>query len=248
MDPRLYAELAEWWPLLSPPEDYEEEAARFLELLRHALGEAPGSLLELGSGGGHLAASMPEGLDLVLLDRSPEMLSASRRLNPGRRHVQADMREVDLGRQFDAILLHDAAMYLVEPEDLAATCRVAARHLRPGGAFLVLPDVVAETFEEGITAGGAGPDWGEGDGRAARLLEWLWDPDPSDHAYRVDMAFLLREADGTVRCLHDVHTMALRDRPAWWAAIREAGLQPVQAPPRLAAECGEVFLSVKPRG
>lgn len=24
---KLYAELADWWPLLSPPEDHEEEAA-----------------------------------------------------------------------------------------------------------------------------------------------------------------------------------------------------------------------------
>ena len=26
---RMYGELASWWPLLSPPEDYEEEGAAF---------------------------------------------------------------------------------------------------------------------------------------------------------------------------------------------------------------------------
>jgi len=34
---KLYAELAEWWPLLSPPEEYDDEAAFFLATLVGAL-------------------------------------------------------------------------------------------------------------------------------------------------------------------------------------------------------------------
>ena len=34
--PRLYTELAEWWPLLSPPDTYATEAAAFLACLRTA--------------------------------------------------------------------------------------------------------------------------------------------------------------------------------------------------------------------
>lgn len=243
---QLYSELAPWWRLLSPPEHYVEEADAYLRILAHALAGPPASLLELGSGVGHHAANLPADLDLVLVDRSAAMLEQSRISNPDRRHVQADMRTLDLGRRFDAVLLHDAVMYLLEPEDLRAALDAAARHLRPGGALLVVPDVVRETFEEGISGGGGGRDWGEGDGRAARLLEWTWDPDPTDDRYRVDMSFLLREADGTVRNVHDVHILALRDRPTWWRAIRDAGLQPVQAPPLLAAQTGEVFLSRLP--
>jgi hypothetical protein len=40
MTPTLYAELAEWWPLLSAPEDYAEEAATWLTLLKEA-GDVP---------------------------------------------------------------------------------------------------------------------------------------------------------------------------------------------------------------
>lgn len=251
MSVHLYDELAPWWPLLSPPEGYADEAALLLEILTHGRGGPLASLLELGSGAGQLALHMPPGLDLTLLDLSPAMLAQSRQRNPDRIHVQADMRQAELGRAFDAVLLHDAVMYLLEPQDLAAACATAARHLVPGGAFLVLPDVVEEEFREGHVAGGTG-EWGpQAPGRggpAARMLEWHWDPVPGDGRYRVDMTLLLRDAAGAVRCVHDVHTMALRSRAALWAGIRGAGLVPVEAPPRLAARCGEVFLARKPGG
>ena len=50
--PKLYGELASWWPLLSAPADYEEEAAFYLRHLMDACERPARSLLELGSGGG----------------------------------------------------------------------------------------------------------------------------------------------------------------------------------------------------
>ena len=50
--PKLYNELAAWWPLLSPVADYTEEAAFFVQALREAGLPRSSSLLELGSGGG----------------------------------------------------------------------------------------------------------------------------------------------------------------------------------------------------
>ena len=52
---RLYSDLAVWWPLMSPPDDYVEEAADLLPLLLDG-DHSPGrTLLELGVGGGSLA-------------------------------------------------------------------------------------------------------------------------------------------------------------------------------------------------
>ena len=52
----LYAELAAWWPLLSAPSDYAEEAAYYDAALREHCVCTPRTLLELGSGD-HQAAT-----------------------------------------------------------------------------------------------------------------------------------------------------------------------------------------------
>ena len=59
-----------------------------------------------------------------------------------------------------------------------------------------------------------------------RYLEWRWDPDPSDHAYLVDFAFLLRDSCGAVRVEHDRHVGGLFPRAEWLRLLREAGFDP----------------------
>ncbi len=237
----LYDTLAPWWPVLAPPESYADEAALLLHLLSHGLGREPGSLLELGSGVGGHATHWPAALDLTLLDQSEAMLAVSRALNPGRAHVQADLREVRLGRVFDAVLLHDAVMYLTDEADLQAAFATIAAHLAPGGVALVVPDHVAESFVEGVSAGG-----GEAaDGRAARLLEWRWDPDPSDQTTRTEMSFLLRDPGGAVRAHHETHTMGLFPRRAFVRGLRAAGLEPVPIPMLDTETPYECFLAVR---
>lgn len=233
---RLYTDVAPWWPLLSPPEDYAHEAELYLALL-----QPTASLLELGSGGGHLASHFPPDLDVVLVDLAPEMLAASRKLNPDRDHREADLRTLRLDRTFDAVLLHDAVMYMLTEEDLRAAYATAFAHLREGGRFGVLPDLTRESWSESTVGGGSsGPD------RAARMLEWRWDPDPSDTTFRVDMVYLLRHPDGRVESIHDPHTMGIFSRADHVRILREVGFVMVEPDPLLAVECGELFLARKP--
>ena len=128
---KLYAELAHWWPQLRPPEDYDEETAVYLALLMQAAGRDLDSVLELGSAGGHLASNMPEALEVVLVDLSPQMLEASRALNPHREHIQADMRSLRLERCFDAVILHDAVTYMTNEVDLKAALETVKATNRP---------------------------------------------------------------------------------------------------------------------
>ncbi|MBV2185639.1 MAG: class I SAM-dependent methyltransferase [Rhizobium sp.] len=70
----LYEELADWWPLMSPPEEYAAEAGPVASLLMvNATTDRP-RLLELGSGGGHLASHLKARFDMTLVDLSPRML------------------------------------------------------------------------------------------------------------------------------------------------------------------------------
>ena len=121
--PRLYRDLAEWWPLLSAPEEYAEEAEEYRRLIDEASGGAAREVLELGSGGGNNASHMKAHFTLTLVDRSPQMLAVSRRLNPECEHVEGDMRSMRLGRTFDAVFVHDAIAYMTTEEDRARCSR-----------------------------------------------------------------------------------------------------------------------------
>src|SRR5438309_421492 len=54
--PLLYTDLADWFYLVTAPEDYEEEAAVYRDALRDAARIPLATLLELGSGGGNNAS------------------------------------------------------------------------------------------------------------------------------------------------------------------------------------------------
>lgn len=218
--PRLYDSLASWWALLSPPSEYQDEAALYARLLRAHGSADPRTVLELGSGGGNNAYWLKQSFDLTLVDLSPGMLAQSRALNPECEHAEGDMRSVRLGRMFDRVFIHDAVCYMTTESDLLLAMQTAFVHCRPGGAALFVPDFVRETFREGTDSAGAdGPD------RALRYLEWIYDPDPSDTQYNAEYAYLLRESDGSVRVELDRHVEGLFSSDDWRRLLAGAGFE-----------------------
>jgi SAM-dependent methyltransferase len=216
--PRLYSDLAAWWPLVSPSSHYGEEAADLLPTLAGAT-DSPRTVLELGSGGGSLAYHLKLHFQLTLTDISPEMLAISRSVNPECEHVLGDMRTLDVGRTFDLVFIHDAIMYLVDAVSVRAALATASRHCRAGGGLVVVPDCVRETFEPATECGGDdGPD-----GRALRYLEWDWDPDPADDTFETIYTFVLREPNGELHVEMDQHHVGLFSRASWLKWLGEAG-------------------------
>ena len=102
-EPRLYAQLADWWPALSDPADYEEEAAIFRAALDEASGGKVRTVLELGSGGGNNASWLKHHYAMTLVEPSDGMRVHSEKLNPECEHLAGDMRDVRLGRTFDCV-------------------------------------------------------------------------------------------------------------------------------------------------
>jgi SAM-dependent methyltransferase len=223
--PRLYTDLAAWWPLLSAPEEYAEEAADYLRILRDESTLEVREVLELGSGGGNNASHLKRAFHLTLVDLSPGMLEVSRRLNPECRHVLGDMRSVRLGWSFDAVFVHDAIDYMTSEDGLGAVIQTAFEHCRPGGVALFVPDHVRETFEPTTDSGGH-----DGVDRALRYLEWTWDPDPDDTTYRTDFTYVLHEPDGTIHTELDPHICGLFPRATWLRLIEETGFEARSVP------------------
>ncbi len=231
---RIYHELANWWPLISPTAEYEQEAAYLSVLLSSACDQARPvrTLLDLGSGGGHVAVHLKDKFTLTLVDVSDDMLAVSRELNPECVHARGDMRTIRLGRQFDAVLVHDAIDYITTQGDLLQVARTAFAHCRPGGIALFVPDYVAETFRE-FTGGGGGDT--DSAGRLGSFRERTWDPDPSDDWVQAEYEFSLRSADGTVQVIREAHRLSAFSRATWSRVLPEAGFEPdpswTQPPP-----------------
>jgi SAM-dependent methyltransferase len=222
---RLYRDLAGWWPLISPVEEYADEAAA----LARVLSAAPvpvRDVLDLGSGGGHIAVHLKQRLALTLVDLSQDMLSVSRTLNPECAHEQGDMRTIRLGRTFDAVLVHDAVDYMTSEADLRLVIETAFAHCRPGGVALFVPDHVRETFREGGGQGGGD----DAAGRRARFRERTWDPDPADTWVQAEYEFELREADGTVEVVRESHRLGMFGRGTWLRLLTGAGFEAVTGP------------------
>ena len=220
-EPKLYGELAEWYPLLTAPEDYVEEAAFYAQTLIAACDDPPATLLELGSGAGHNASHMKSRFDRVtLVEPSEGMLAHSRRLNPECEHVVGDMRTARLGREFDCVFVHDAVCYMTSREDLVRAMETAFAHCRPGGVALFAPDAVRENFRTSVSHGGH-----DGASRSLRYLEWKWDPDEDDTTYVVDYAYLLRDETGRVRAIHDRHVEGLFARDDWLTLLGRVGFE-----------------------
>ena len=215
---KLYAELAEWWPIFSAPAEYLEEAAFFERVLIDFCHPAPRRVLELGSGGGNNASHLKARFAMTLVDVSPQMLAVSRALNPECEHLEGDIRTLRLGRTFDAVFVHDAICHMTTDGDLRAVIETAFEHCRPGGVALFAPDFVRETFVENTDHGGNDTDRG-----SVRFVQWTTDPDPRDTTYFVDFAILIRDRDGAMRVEHDRHTYGLFARAKWRRLLRESG-------------------------
>jgi trans-aconitate methyltransferase len=237
----LYRELVPWYRLVDPPDEHLEEAASYQQAFERAATAPPETLLDLGAGAGHNAVHLKRRFRCTLTDLSEEMLALSREINPECEHVVGDMRSLRLNRTFDAVLVHDAIMYMTSEEDLHAAATTAFTHTRPGGVAIFAPDFLRETFHE-ISEIIKGDDGARG----LRCLEWMWDPDPGDTTYVVDYAFLLRDGN-VMRAVHDHHVEGLFARATWERILADAGygVATIQRPIG-DGEMDEIFLCRRP--
>lgn len=236
---RLYSDLAYLWPLVSPPEDYAEEAGHWRDAIRAGLGEGRHRILELGVGGGHNLSHLTSDFEATGVDLSPEMLEHSRRLNPGVEHHVGDMRTVRLRKVFDAVLIHDAVSYMLTEDDLRAAFATARAHLRPGGLLLVAPDLVAESFEEGKVLSWDIPLPSRPGDPEVKVDERLTDPDPTDTTIESRITYTITDGGGR-RVETDLHVTGLFPRATWVFLMEESGFETEILPlPGDGDGCGE---------
>ncbi len=239
MLPLLYSEITSWYWLIDPTADHLDEATSYLAGFEQAALPQSATLLDLGAGAGNNVFHMRKRFAAcTLVDLSPDMQRLSRELLPECEHVVGDIRSVRLGRTFDAVLVHDAIMYMASEADLRAAIETAFVHTKPGGAAIVAPDCVRETFRDEARL--LSHDEGN---RSMRGIEWSWDPDPNDDVTMVEYSFLLREGTD-VKAVHDRHVEGIFPRATWLRLLEGAGyrVEMIQRPLDEEGETDEVFL------
>ena len=241
--PRLYTEFAAYWPLMSAPEEYAEEAGLWRDALRRRLGPGRHDVLELGCGGGHTMSHLTADFQFTAVDLAPAMLEQARRLNPGVAFHVGDMRTVRLGRTFRAVLIHDAISYMTTEDDLRAVLATAVAHLEPGGLLLVSPDWLRETFHDPQASCASNTD-----GRVEfTYFEYAYDPDPADTAIETLMWYVIRERGGAPRIEHDRHAGGLFGLADWQRLMVEAGFRFEKEPYNVPKDRHEGYLLIGTR-
>lgn len=230
----VFGPYARYYDLLYRDKDYRGEASYVERLIRRHHPEA-GSILELGCGTGkHAQLLCRGGYDVCGIDRSEEMLKqASERAaaDPdvsGRLEFhQYDIREFELGRQFDVIIsLFHVISYLPTNKDLLNVFKTAASHLAKGGIMIfdcwygpaVLtdrPSVRALRLEDDEI-------------EVTRIAEPAMHP--TTNLVDVDYEILMRDkASGAVERIRETHRMRYLFHPEIEMVLGQVGLTLVAA-------------------
>lgn len=238
---KLYEDLTAWYSVIDPPEDHLAEADIFTAAFDRVIAPRAETLLELGAGAGNNIVHLKRRYRCTSTDIGERMLELSRAQNPECEHALGDMRTMRLGRTFDAVLAHDAIVYMLTQADLRAAIETAYAHLRPGGAAIFAPDGVRDGFEDESVL--LSCDRGE---RAMRGVQWSWDPDPSDETVQTDYAFVLRDGAQT-SVAHDVHVSGLFYRATWLEILASVGFRTelIERPLDDEGNTDQVFLAIK---
>lgn len=222
---RLYNDLAWLWPLWGSVEDYRAESDQAVELIKKHATIDVRNILDITCGGGKNVFNLKKHLKVHGLDISLAMLENAQKLNPECTFYQADMRDFDLGRQFDSIYINDGITYITNPDDLQKTFACARMHLRSGGAMICYAEYLKETFKQNKTQTTRSTK----DDLEVTFIENNYDPDPEDDTFETIMVYLIRKR-GALRVEHDIHICGIFTLDVWRDALQDAGFDSTEYP------------------
>jgi len=216
----MYRELAPFFPVITPPEDYIEEGEYVAQVIKNTSPIEARTLLDLGCGGGNDDFAMKKHFKITGMDVSPEMLKLAKKLNPEAEYVKGDMRFARLKKSFDAVTIFDSINYMVTRDDLKAAFDTAHAHLKPGGVLVTIAEVNKERFAQNRTRCMTNV---KGDTEIT-FIENFYDPDPRDTSYEATFVYLIR-SKGKLKIETDRHLCGVFPLATWIDLLREAGFK-----------------------
>ena len=220
MPEHMYEKSARIYDLLYTGTGIKDYEAETVELRRIIEGSSPGAktLLDVACGTGAHLAELRQWYEVEGADLSPAMLAVARDRLPGIQLHEADMRTLDLGRTYDAVIcLFSSIGYVTDPAAMRSAVARLAAHVAPGGVLIldgwVRPD-----------------DWREGARREPDIAQ-------DDETLVVRLSFARREGNVTDMDMHHLvqtsggvdyfvenHRLALTPTEDYVSAVAGAGL------------------------
>lgn len=131
--------------------DTGEKVPFVIQKLQHYQAQ---EILELGSGSGLLAIPLKdEGFKIEGLEISKEMIAVAHQNDPELTVHCGDIRDYDLGKQYDAVLCVSSGLVLLDSHEEMRQCLSRSyAHLKPGGIlWLELPNHPVEMQQNHLT-------------------------------------------------------------------------------------------------
>ncbi len=130
----LYDEHAEWFAEIRAKSRFPE--SKYMTILTSHL-SAGASILDLGCGSGQPIAEalVRGGFPVTGVDASSQLLEIARRTVSGPEWIMSDMRSLDLGRSFDAVIAWNSFFHL-SPDEQRVVIPIIAAHTNLGGVIM----------------------------------------------------------------------------------------------------------------
>lgn len=133
--------------------DYRAEAEKVHLLIQQYQRTDGNRLLDVACGTGEHDLYLHQHYQITGLDLDAVLLDIARKKVSKAEYIQHDMRDFDLGEQFDAVIcLFGSIAYLQTVEAMTQTLHNFYRHTKPGGVVVVEPFVTQEQLRPGHVA------------------------------------------------------------------------------------------------
>jgi SAM-dependent methyltransferase len=218
-----YSRWAHQYDALHAFKDYAAEAARVVAVVdRHHPGAR--GLLDIACGSGRHLEHLRARFEVEGLDANETFLAMTRERCPGVTTHLARMEHFALGRRYDVVICMFSSIGFVRTLDgLRSACAAFAAHLAPGGLVLIEPWFAPATFWPGKVNAHFVDEPG-------RKLAWIYTTELVDGESVLRNEFLFGTPEGIERA-SDTQVLGLFTADEYVAALRSAGLEPVESIP-----------------
>ncbi len=180
----------------------------------------PKLIVDLCCGSGTMTKLLSdEGIDVIGIDKSFDMLMEARAKSPTNLFLNQDMTEFELYGTVDSIVcLCDSMNYLLDEKDVLKTLKLVDNYLNPNG--LLIFDVNTEyKFKEQLGTNTFGGNYEE----FSYIWENYYDEEKQIHEYQT--TFFIKDEDGLYEKEEEVHYEKYYSIDTLKKIINESGLE-----------------------